>query len=1074
MGIDSEKPQFSWKLRDSRAGARQTAYEILVASHPGPTASADVWDSGRIASDTSVQVPYAGSPLAPSSRYYWRVKVWDKDGKAYPVSAVEWWETGLLNEEWKAQWIGHEPAELHSVRGSGAEWISNPEVRGFKTIGDTHHDFRLGFDLDGPIKRAILYVTGEDTVAAWANGKQQLEAQPMPPWGHSPWGTYRQKDVTTALHDGRNILAVMVTSYDMSGGTKPAASTQAPMSMCLYVEMADGKTRLVTSSKEGWRASLNAEGDWQSEKFNDRDWKHALLYVAEGRDTKPGRPWPTGPVAIVRRDFVETAPIVSARLYATALGAYKFHLNGKPVGDQLLAPGWMDFREHVPYQVYDVTRQVVTGKNALTALIAPGWYSTPLMWLGQGNNYGDTQPAVKAQLRIEHAGGSVEWITTDDSWKADISATSLAEIYNGETYDARAVKPGWDTAVFDDAQWTNATVVNPKPLRIVPQYFQPIREERVMKAKSISSPGPGVYIYDFGQNMAAVPRVSIAGKPGEQIRLRFAEVLNSDGTMYVENLRSAKATDYFTLAGTGSPEDFQPQFTFHGFRYLEVTGVSHKPTLETVEAVVLHTDAPFTTRLVTGSDMVNKLYSNILWGQRSNFVGLPTDCPQRDERLGWSADAQVFWRTAAYNMDLTAFSKKFAGDLRGTQLTSPMYGFFAPGTTTPNPGFGPGWSDAGVIIPWTGWLQSGDTRIIEENWSGMEAYLKHIQDHNPNGLWQNEVGTPFGDWLTPTITTPEDLVATAYWAYDVTLMKQMAEATGRKSDALKYGEAFDHIKAAFIKAYVHDDGFVGATNAYPAMMNKPDPPVKDNPDGSKPLVETQTGYVLALYMNLVPEELRTAAADKLIAKIKANNWMLGTGFLGTPYLMAILSETGHSDIAYKLLMNREYPSWGYVIDNGGTTTWERWNGDKMRNDPSMNSYNHYAYGAVGEWIYRYAAGVDTSANGAGFRQIILHPNFDSRLGSIDFSYDSPYGEILSSWKVNAENVAWSVTVPPNTTALLPTRQTNGKEYQFQLDRVSLQENKRIHAKGNGSYELPPGTYTFNVSLQSASSHAGAR
>ncbi len=1065
LGIDTVAPVLSWRLNDSRQGAKQTAYQLTVSS--SSNGKSDVWDSGRVASSQSAGVPYGGPTLQPSHRYYWRVQVWDKDGKPYPVSNASWWETGLMDSaNWKAKWIGHEPQELHSLRTSGALWITNTKVQGYAAKGDTHHDFRFQFSPSKAVARADLYTTGEDATAAWVNGKQVRVAGTLPKWKQTPWGTYEMQDVAGDLREGKNVIAIEVTHFDVSSRQMGAADTQTPMSMCLYLLYKDGTTDLLSSASAGWKASLNADGSWYAPKFVDAAWNPAEPYAPHSDNfgaTTQGLPWPSGPVAALRHTFDENKPITSARLYATALGAYKFHLNGQVVGDQVLAPGWMDFREHVPYQVYDVTKQVKQGSNAISAYLAPGWYSTPLMWFRQGNNYGVTQPALKAQLRVEHSDGSVEWISTDATWKAASSPTTFAEIYDGETYDARLEEKGWDTSSYSDASWKNVALVTPNEPRIVSQYFQPIREERVMTAKAISNPEPGVYIYDFGQNMSAVPRLLLQGKRGQDIRLRFAEVLNADGTMYIENLRTAKATDHFILAGTGMPESWQPQFTYHGFRYLEITGLNVKPTLEAVKVAVLHTDAPFTTEFTTGDTMINKLWSNVLWGQRSNFVGVPTDCPQRDERLGWSADAQVFWRTAAFNMDLTTFSQKYASDLQGTQKSSPMYGIFAPGTSTPNPGYGAAWSDAGIIIPWTGWVQSGNTKIIDENWDGMASYLTAIEKDNPDFLWRNGFGAAFGDWLTPTITTPEDLVATAYWAYDVSMMRDMALATKRTADAGRYAARFEKIKTAFQKAYIRSDGFVGANDSFPSIP----PPTMSGTDVSTDknhVIETQTGYVLALHMDLMPHELRAAAAEKLIRKIEENHWLLGTGFLGTPYLLEVLSDTGHSDVAYRLLLNKGYPSWGYLIDHGATTTWERWNGDTMRNDPSMNSYNHYAYGAVAEWVYRYAAGIDTLTSDSGFHTVLLHPNFDSRLGHLDFTYESPYGPVKSSWKVSGGDVAWEVTIPPNTVARLPIASTNASG--FTLDGAELSKSSMAHEVGDGVYELFAGTYSLKAKLAS--------
>jgi alpha-L-rhamnosidase len=771
-----------------------------------------------------------------------------------------------------------------------------------------------------------------------------------------------------------------------------------------------------------------------------------------------GNPWQTGPVKLLRHSFAISKPVTSARLYVTALGAYRFQINGARVGDQVLSPGWDDFRSHVPYQAYDVTQQLKTGQNAMAAWLAPGWYTTPLMWFRQGYNYGDTPPALKAQLRIEHADGSIEWIVTDESWRADISPISQAEIYDGENYDATKEQPGWDTATFSDAHWKPVDLVKPLEPEIVPQSFQPIRPQQTFTAAVITNPKPGVYIYDFQQNMAGVPRLQVRGPAGTDVQLRFGEVLNPDGSLYVDNLRTAKATDHYILSGNGL-EEFQPDFTFHGFRYVEVSGLPAKPDLTTVKAVAVYTDAPITVQLHSGSPMINQLWSNILWGQRSNFVGVPTDCPQRDERLGWTADAQVFWRTASYNMDLTEFSKKFARDMRATQASTPMYGIFAPGTSTPNPGFGAGWSDAGVIIPWTAWLQSGDTRVLKQNWEAMEKYLSAIQEANPDYLWKKAYGIPFGDWLSPEGPTLEPLVASAYWAYDVTLMKQMAHALGRTEDEAKYDALFSRIRTAFNNEFVHPDGFIAGADNGPSPFGQ-----INNPEAKAKGGDTQTGYVLALNMHLLPDSLRDAASNKLVAKIEANGGRLATGFLGTPYLLAVLVDTGHSDVAYRLLLNTEYPSWGYLIGHGATTMWERWNGDQMRGDPSMNSYNHYAYGAVADWIYRYAAGIDALPSDAGFHTIYLHPNFDARLGSLDFRYQSSYGEIRSSWKMNGAAVTWLIKIPANTTGRLPLAAT--QRGKFKLDGKALANNKKVSlvssADGSSAYELPAGTYSFRI------------
>ena len=1074
LGIDSSQPLLSWQLQDTAFAARQTAYRVAVATKPAMLAGkpdrwkADVWDSGRITSDKSYGVGYGGPGLIAATRYYWRVEVWDKDGKPYPASELSWWETGLLKEGWKGQWIGYEDPEHRAVRESGAVWITNsddPRDIGSPAGADTQHDFRLSFQLKGEVRRADLFVTGKDTTAAWVNGTQVLETLPLPPWKQAPWKTYLRHDVTANLHAGNNMLAVGITLYGTpsANGMGTVETNRTPMSACLYVEMADGSTQIFASGPD-WKGRLNAAPRWFEPNYDGAGWQNAIAYVPPTSVMSTnalGEPWQTGPVKLLRHGFAIDKPVASARLYATALGAYRFQINGARVGDQVLAPGWVDFRAHVPYQTFDVTQLMKTGQNAIGAWLAPGWYTTPLMWFRQGYNYGDTPPALKAQLRIEHTDGSIEWISTDTTWKADVSPISQAEIYDGESYDARKEQKGWDTPAFSDAQWKQVALIKPLEPEILAQSFQPIRAHQVLTAAEITNPKPGTYIYDFRQNLAGVARIQVQGSAGEDIQLRFAEVLNPDGTLYVENLRTAKATDHFILAGN-EKEEFQPDFTFHGFRYVEITGLTGKPDLTTVKAVALYTDAPLTVELKTGSPMINQLWSNILWGQRSNFVGVPTDCPQRDERLGWTADAQVFWRAASYNMDLTQFSKKFAADIRATQVGTAMYGIFAPGTDTPNPGFGAGWSDAGVIIPWTTWLQSGDTRVIEQNWDAMEKYLAAILTGNPTYLWKTGYGIPFGDWLSPEGPTLEPLVATAYWAYDVTLMQQMAHALGKTEDEARYAALFAKIKAAFGAAYIRQDGLIAGADNGPSPFGQ-----INNPEAKSVGGDTQTGYVLALHMQLTPDALRKAAADRLVAKIEANHGRLSTGFLGTPYLLAVLVDTGHSDLAYRLLLNTDYPSWGYLVDHGATTMWERWNGDQMRGDPSMNSYNHYAYGAVADWIYRYAAGVDPLPADPGFHTIYLHPNFDPRLGSLDFRYQSSYGEIHSGWSTQGGVVTWQVTIPPNTVAHLPV--PSEQESKFTLDGRSLASSKLLHPAGKTeagtTYEVPPGKYSFHVSLE---------
>ncbi len=1058
LGIDDPNPSFSWELRDPATGAKQNAYQIDVFASPDSISDIKLawWSSGRVESAQSLNVRYSGPALKPSTRYYWRVTVWGVGGKAYPAAQPTWWETGLMTQDaWTANWIGYETAEEAAVRHASAKWISSPDAEALiaeKKI-PLKFQYRAAIRIDKPVKSATLYATGQDTVGAWINGAQVLRPSPFPAWHQMPWKKFVRADVTGKLALGDNTLALESVMYTVRRNGKDAP----PLIATVFVQYADG-TNATFASSTSWKTATHAADGWQQKSFDDSAWKAAVEFSqSRGEESPLGNPWIPDSVKALRNEFEVAKPVKSARLYSTALGDYEMFVNGKRVGDDYFAPGWTDYRERVVYQTHDVTALVQSGKNAIGALLAPGWYSTPLEWFQQPNNYSVTPPALRAQLRIEYVDGSVQWVNTDTQWRANTSHIMSSELYDGETQDGRRTFPtigSFVTSVIAK-DWPPAIGIETKLIEIVAQDYQPIRMEREMRAKAVTQPSPGVYIYDFGQNLAGIEKLRVSGPAGTDVKLRFAEILNDDGSMYVDNLRTAKVTDHFILLGKGV-EEFTPQFTFHGFRYAEITGLKTAPGKDALTVLVLHTDAPFAAQLKTGSAMVNKLWSNIVWGQRSNFVGIPTDCPQRDERLGWMADAQVFWRTASYNMDLAAFSRKFARDMRGTQVGTAMYGIYSPGTAAENTGFGPGWSDAGVIIPWTSWLQTGDTTVIDQNWDAMTKYVAAIDATNPDGLWENKGGTPFGDWLSPEGRTNQVLIATASWAYDATLLREMAHATGRTADEQKYAAMFEKIRAAFQKRFVHSDGFVAGADKEPNRMGE------RTHDTAAGIDDTQTGYVLALHMNLLPENVRAAAAQKLVDKIQANHGLLGTGFLGTPYLLEELTKTGHADVAYQLLMNTKYPSWGYLIEHGATTTWERWNGDEMKKDPSMNSYNHYAYGAVADWIYRYAAGVDATPMDAGFHTVVLHPQFDKRLGSVDFTYPSSYGVIHSAWTVQGSKVLWSVTIPANATGFISDAEKG--------TITSTRKNDGRMESGTGpnseaGIRLRPGTYEFTAEVK---------
>jgi alpha-L-rhamnosidase len=537
----------------------------------------------------------------------------------------------------------------------------------------------------------------------------------------------------------------------------------------------------------------------------------------------------------------------------------------------------------------------------------------------------------------------------------------------------------------------------------------------------------------------------VKGAAGAKIKMRFAEILNPDGTIYTANLRNADATDVYILRG-GDEETFSPHFTFHGFRYVEVTGYPGTPPLEAIKGEVVSSVGgnPVAT-LTTSSDLVNRMWSIGIWGQRGNFLSIPTDCPQRDERLGWMGDAEVFWRTGSYNFDIAAFSQKFIQDIVDAQSPQGAFRNVSPNTLPSSVDESeaapaesdrvgaPGWGDSGIIVPWTTWLQYGDKAVIEQNWDAMQRWMEFIQSRNPNFLRTKGVGPNFADWLAPDEHTNKDLLATAYWALIADMMSQMAHAVGKEADAKRYDEVVRNIRAAFQKAYIKEDGTVGSG--------------------------TQTSYVVALYMKMAPAALEPLLVDKLVKDIEARNWHLSTGFLGTPLLLFTLADHGRNDVAYRLLLNDTYPSWGYMLSKGATTWWERWNGDT--GDPAMNSYNHYAFGSVIAWVYRYAAGIDTTPDSPGFKQIVIHPHLDARLTSARAEYESIYGKIISDWNgTPAGPFSLNVTIPANTSA---------KVYLPAISGARLTEDGiLVNAPAdNGLYvvQVGSGSYSFAVKAE---------
>jgi alpha-L-rhamnosidase len=745
------------------------------------------------------------------------------------------------------------------------------------------------------------------------------------------------------------------------------------------------------------------------------------------------------PVALkyLRKSFAVKGPVRHATLYATALGLYELRLNGQRVGDYVLAPEWTDYRKRSRYQAYDVTSLLKRGDNALGGLVANGWYSGHI---GNGGNqfYGKV-PALFAQLEISYADGHAERVVTDTSWKTHASPILSSDFMLGESYDARRELSGWDRPGLNESQWQAAAMREEAPRPLEGQVMEPVRQYAELKPKAITEPKPGRWTFDMGQNMVGVARLKVSAPAGTKITLRHAEVLNPDGTIYTVNLRSAISVDTYICKGTGA-EIWQPQFTFHGFRYVELSGLASKPGLDAVTGIVITSDTSKAGDFACSDSRINQLQSNIQWGQRGNYISIPTDCPQRDERLGWMGDAQVFIRTATGNADVAAFFTKWLVDVDDGQ--SPEGSFSDVNPNTMNCGSVPAWGDAGVICPWTIYHVYGDKRILEKHLPAMTRWVEWCRNHSTGLIRDKDRGNDYGDWLSIGADTPKDLIGTAYFAYSTRLVAKSYQAIGDLASAAKYEQLFQDIKTAFIKKYVAADGRIHGN--------------------------TQCCYVMALKFDLLPEEMRAKAAQYLEEDIKGKGWHLSTGFVGVSYLLPVLTQADKLDVAYRLLLQDTFPSWLFSVKHGATTIWERWDGwtpDKGFQDPGMNSFNHYSLGSCGEWLYGSVAGINTDPGQPGFRRVVIHPRVGGGLTWAKGAYNSIRGPIASSWALKNGKTTLDVTIPANTIATVYVPAKNAKRVtESGKPADTVKEIQFLRQEEDAVvYAVPSGEYHFAVS-----------
>ena len=746
---------------------------------------------------------------------------------------------------------------------------------------------------------------------------------------------------------------------------------------------------------KGGASAWSAPAWWEMGLLAPSDWTAQWIEPDVQEDPSVPQPSP-----MLRRAFALKGTVRSARVYVTSHGLYELSINGKRVGEDVLTPGWTSYSTRLQYQTYDVTSLLRRGDNALGAILGSGWYRGQIGFRKHRNHYGD-RLALLAQLEVTYTDGKTETVGSDAQWKASTGPIQSAEIYGGETYDARLEKAGWDAPGFDASSWKGVRIAEHAKDSLIAPDGPPVRRiEEVTPVKILTSPS-GQTIVDMGQNMVGWVRLKVEGPAGTTVTLRHAEVLDQKGNFYTENLRAAAQQVTYTLRG-GGREVFEPRFTFQGFRYVLVEGFPGTLALDNLTGIVVHSAIASASEFSTSDGLINQLQHNIRWGQKGNFVDVPTDCPQRDERLGWTGDAQAFSRTAAFNMDVAGFFTKWLKDVAADQLESGSVPHVVPDVLTrPNaPAAGSaGWADAAVIIPWNMYLSYGDRRVLEIQYPSMAKWVEYMRGRaGDDYLWTEDF--TFGDWLAfattrsdyPGATTGKDLIATAFFAHSTDLLARTAAVLGKSDDRARYEALLEKIKAAFVKEFVTPEGRVGEN--------------------------TQTAYVLALHFDLLPTDLRPHAAARLAAEIRERKH-LTTGFLGTPYLLHVLSEYGDLDLAYMLLQRKEYPSWLYPVTKGATTIWERWDGikaDGSFQDAGMNSFNHYAYGAVGEWMYRVMAGLEIDESMPAYKHVVIAPHPGGDFTEVNASHDTPYGRAASHWTRTAGGFELSVEVPANTTA----------------------------------------------------------
>ena len=767
-------------------------------------------------------------------------------------------------------------------------------------------------------------------------------------------------------------------------------------------------------------------------RLPDTHWGAAWISPAWDEDPKKSEPSP-----YLRKEFALEKTIKQARLYISCQGLYQVEINGKRVGDQEFTPGWTSYDTRLQYQTYDITSLLAQNQNAIGIILGDGWFRGNLGWIDGRNNYGEKLAAI-GEIIVEYSDGTRATISTDESWKATTGPILESDIYNGEIYDAGKELTGWSKVGYDDSNWMGTAKIEISKEKLIAPEGPPVKIVDKLEPLSIKKVDEG-WMVDMGQNMVGWIRIKAAGESGDVITLRHAEVLDKEGNMYYDNLRAAKCTNTYLLKG-GTEESFEPHFTFQGFRYVMVSGYPGELTADKIRGMVIHSDMEPSGTFECSEPLINQLQHNIVWGLKGNFLDVPTDCPQRDERLGWTGDAQVFAPTACFNMNAATFYRKWLKDMAADQKEDGSIPHVVPdilGGTGAT-----GWADAGIIIPWAVYLDYGDVTVLENQYESMKAWIGFMKERAGEDLiWTGDFH--FGDWLAFASNrsdymgayTLKDLIATAYYSYSSSIVAKTAAILGHEKEAQYFAQLSEQIKKAFSEEFVTPNGRLVAN--------------------------TQTAYTLALAFNMLDTETAKKSAAFLAGDVEQFRHIT-TGFLGTPLISLTLTDIGRNDLAYHLLNRKEYPSWLYPVTMGATTIWERWDGQKPDStfqDKGMNSFNHYAYGAIGKWMYQVVAGIGIDENHPGYKHIIIQPQPGGGLTSARATHQSMYGEIVSGWKLEGKKLTMEVVVPANTSATIyiPGAVSGITFNGFSLEQSGIaykeKDGKVLGKVGSGMYSI---------------------